>query len=204
MQITIPITWKTIGTAVSILCIVISTTAYAVWEFRKDYIEDLKNQISTYAQSHTWKLPETLKNLNKISSKLQLQIIEKDLLEKLKKENQRIAEDNQKLLTKITVTESKVSEQSKEIETLRAELQKNYLQSDQIKLIEGDSAELVKNELTFGLSNILSTSIMGNLNNDQIYLDIGGNKAINWNGKKCLLILKRIEKPHAIFAFTCN
>lgn len=84
MPINISITWKVLASILGIIGTVGAAIIYTTWEIRKDYIEDLKSQISAYNQAESWKLPDTLKKLNSVSEKLQSQLSANEEIKKLK------------------------------------------------------------------------------------------------------------------------
>ncbi len=203
MQIPVTITWKSIGWIVAAIGAVISATTYAVWEVRKDVIEDLRRQISVYEQSKGWKLPETLAQLNVISEKLQEQFSERALLDKLKVEKQRALEANGDLQRRLTVSENLNASLQARTASLEADLQKSIAQTTTINLKQGESADLVRNRLSLGVSSIYSSWVTGYLDNESISINVGQNRSLEVSGKKCVLTLKRIEQSTAMFAFSC-
>jgi|GEM_PF-3229244 len=203
MDITIPVTWKSVGTAITALIGIIGTTSYVVWEVRKDVVDDLKRQIATYEQSKTWKLPDTLTQLNGVSNKLQRQLATQEQAQALKLDNARLVKQSEVAAEQLTKLDSELKSQTARLRELEAELQRSLATFEQATLKEGESVDVVKNRLVLGVSSIYFSWVSGSLNNEGFRLDVGRSKSMNISGRQCSLVLSRIKSKSATFKFNC-
>lgn len=203
MPINVDLTWKKIWSIAGFLVTVIGVTIYLTWEIRKDYIEDLKNQIAVFNQSESWKLPDTLKKLNGVSEKLQSQLADAEELKNLRTEVSALQETNKKASTSLAVATNRSEQLSQELVSLKTELRKSLAESSQFKLREGQSAELVKNQVIFGVSAVASGLVLGYLNNESVSLRIGGHLPVSFNDQPCKLTLIQTENNVATVSFNC-
>jgi len=199
----IEVTLANILKAISSILLIAGTICYVTWEIRKDYVDDLKNQITTLNQSNSWKLPDTLKQLNSISKKLDSQLTSQE-------DNNRLLEKHRILLDKNSELTRESADQKEQISSLMAELTVAQDQLSQalappqeFTLSRGTSAELAKNTVTLGVSGVYDDWISGNINNESISLNIGNHKFINSFGKPCTLHLIKITPPTAHFKYVC-
>ena len=203
MPINVALTWKKVWSIAGFLATVIGVTIYLTWEIRKDYIEDLKNQIAVFNQSESWKLPDTLKKLNSVSEKLQSQLADAEELKKLRTEVSALEETNKKAATSLADATNKAEQLSVEVVSLKTELRRSLTESSQFKLREGQTAELVKNQVVFGVSAVASGLVLGYLNNESVTLRIAGYLPVRFNDEICKLTLIQTENPVATVSFSC-
>lgn len=204
MPINLSITWKVLASILGVIGTVGGAIVYITWEIRKDYIEDLKSQIAVYTQAESWKLPDTLKKLNSVSEKLQSQLSASDEIKKLKL--QITASELEQAKAKIAAAEAieKSENLSKSVSTLKQELRKGLSESTQFTLREGQTAELVKNRVRFGMSSIGSGYIAGNVNNDRISLSLANSFPIMVNDEPCTIsLLQTSNYLTATISFSC-
>lgn len=204
MPITISLTWTKIWSILGFLATFATVTTYLTWEIRKDYIEELKNQISMYTQADAWKLPDTLKKLKDTSEKLQSQLEADEKIKELTLEVTRLELANSATSSSLREEISKSNTLSIQIISLNQELKKSLSEYSKFNLKEGQTAELVKNRVNFGLSSISSGMIRGYINNESITLKIAGFAPIKVGSETCTLTLLQAEYPLATISFGCT
>lgn len=204
MAFSISNAWKKIVSIFPVLPVAICTTAYVTWEVRKDYIEDLKNQIATYSQSNKWKLPETLKQLNSVSDKLEKQLIDKKELAALRIESKELRENLQTRTQALEATSNENKKLTTQINAIQEELKRARLSPKEFTINEGGSEVIIKNRVVFGLSGVTSGLVIGNVNNEHVTLRIAGNVEIDSLNERCKLTLINTKPPSASFSFSCD
>ncbi|WP_146038501.1 MULTISPECIES: hypothetical protein [unclassified Pseudomonas] len=203
MPINVSVTWKVLWSIIGFLTTVVGATIYLTWEIRKDYIEDLKNQIAVYNQAESWKLPDTLKKLNTVSETLQSQLASAEEIKNLKTALAISEAESKKSALKLVEATTKAEELSAEVDSLSYELRKSLGDTSQFKLREGQTAELVKNRLVFGVSSISSGIVWGYVNNDSVTIKIAGSQTVRVNNELCSITLIQTEYPTATISFSC-
>ena len=201
--IPIPISWASAGWTITAFAGIVCTASLAVWEVRKDVIEDLERQIAAYAQSQTWKLPETITQLNTVSEKLQRQFSTQAEAEALKADNARLVKQGEVMSEQLSKLDAQLKSQAGRLHQLETEMQRSLSAVEQVTLKAGESVDIVKNQLFLGVSSIYSSSMMGRLNNESLHLDIGQSHSLDISGKKCSLLLSRVELKAVTFKFSC-
>lgn len=208
MPVNIVITWKilwySLAVAASVIGTIIGATSYTTWEVRKDYIEDLKNQVSVYNQAESWKLPETLKSLNIISDKLQSQLSASEEIKKLKHNIAVYESTEAKSKSMLSEANANVKKLEGQISTLEYNLRKSLAEQTQFTLKEGQAAELVKNRIIFGMSGIGPGYILANVNNDPVNIRIAGSTSITVDNELCTITLMQTHYPSATISFSCT
>lgn len=203
MPIHVTVTWKVVSSALASLASLVGLTVYATWEIRKDYVEDLKNQVAVYTQAQSWKLPETLKSLNEISEKLQAQFTSEAELKKLKLEKAGDEASLSILNSQLASSADKNEELTATVSDLQRKLQKSVTPANQFVLKPGQSFELAKNQTAFGLVNLYTNSVQGTLDGQRVSVDLTGTLGVKVNGDTCSLRLTQINFETATFSFVC-
>lgn len=170
----------------------------------QNHINDLNNQIKAYEKSSTWKLPETLKQLNSVSEKLDKQLQAQDDLAKLGKENDELEKNNYQLTQKLNAAQGENDDLRATSELLTVQLKQALITPQELVLTAGSSAELVKNHVTFGVEEVYPTWVVGNINNETVRLSIGNYKPVKFLDDTCTLRLTKISRPSAQFSYTCQ
>lgn len=170
----------------------------------QNHINDLNNQIKSYEKSSSWKLPETLNQLNSVSSKIQKQLATNEEFSKLKAENIELTAKQESLATQLrTAAQQNQALTAKNISISR-ELKILLAQAEKLELAEGESAPLIKNKITLGIANVFSNSVHGSVGNKSFALDIGKSRDISFMDVNCSLTLTKIIRPKARFEFLCD
>lgn len=199
----INITWGRFGAT---LLVLIPLGAFLEQHYQnstENHINDLNNQIKAYEKSNKWKLPETLKQLNLVSEKLDKQLQSQDDFAKLGNEVSELKKNNSQLTQDFKKAQSENVSLQARTKQLTDQLNQALITPRQIDLTGGSSAELVKNHITFGLEEVYSTWIAGNINNETIRLNVGNYKLVEVLDKTCTLRLTKISGPAAQFSYTC-
>lgn len=204
MPLTIKVTWPIALTVTPLIVTAAAGFIYLTLNINKAHIEALESEIKTYEKSNTWKLPETLKQLNKVSDKLLNQIDTQDNISRIKIENLELSTKQKDLEAALSSATLERDQLQKKVDSLSSELRASLLKSFTFQISEGESMELVKNRVTLGLSTVYSSSVSSNVNNDNLSLDIGGNTKISYMNHSCTLTLTKVVRPSATFTFTCG
>ena len=203
MPVNVAVTWKVVWSILGFLVSVMGATAYVTWEVRKDYIEDLKNQVSVYNQAESWKLPDTLRKLNDVSEKLQAQFSNEAKIEKLTLEKTAAETSVKKLESQLASSTSQNKVLTATVTDLQRDIRRSLTPATQFTLKEGESFELAKNQSVFGLSSLFSNSIIGKLNGERVSLELAGTLSIDVGGEQCALRLIQTRFPTATLSFAC-
>lgn len=203
MPLNVVVTWKVLWSTLVALATVAGVIVYITWEIRKDYIDDLKNQIAVYSQAESWKLPDTLKKLNSVSELLQSQLSTADEIKKLKLEISDEATKNKVLTIELAKTNAVNAELNTSIVALKNDLSKAVAETHQFSLKEGQTIELAKNQMTFGVTTVVSSWAMGYLNNDRVEIKLAGALPVKLSVGTCFLRLIEGTATVATFSFTC-
>lgn len=203
MPMNVAITWKVLGSILGFLASVIGVTSYATWEVRKDYIEDLKNQVAVFNQSESWKLPDTLRKLNSVSDKLQSQLSYEERIKQLQLSLTSAELKVTKLEAEVGITTSKNKELGEKLVSLQQDLKKSVAPDIRFTLAEGQSYELARNQTVFGLSSIFSSSVRGSINDKDVSISLAGTTPISINDQTCTLRLIQSTLSQAVFSFVC-
>jgi len=203
MPLNIVVTWKILGSALAFLASAMGLSALVLWEFRKDYIEDLKNQIAVYHQAESWKLPETLKNLNEVSGKLQSQLSAAAEIKKLTTDISSAEVGAKQLAAELGEMAAKNKDLTSAVADLKQALRKSLTEATQFTLKEGESHELAKNQIAFGLTTLYPSRVIGLLNGNRVEIPLAGSLLIDVNGVTCSLRLDQGGYAAAVFSFNC-
>lgn len=180
-----------------VLVALFGTTAYATWEIRKDYIDDLKRQIETYEKSNSWKLPATLNALRQASDTFQLSASERKELAQLRVESAALRSLNQKL----TVAHD---DARKRLDSAQAELARLSVPVTTVRLLQGDSQFLIGNTVNLALIYPRSSGASIRLANRERSIDLGETIEFEARSKqKCELTLVKASVVDAHFVISC-
>ena len=204
MPFNIVVTWKIVGSAFAFLASAMGLAALLIWEFRKDYIEDLKNQVAVYHQADSWKLPETLKKLNEVSERLQSQLSADAEIKKLKIDIAASEVSQTKMAAELKEATATSKGLAESVGGLQQSLRKSLTEATQFTLKEGESHELAKNQIVFGLTALYSSRVSGLLNGDRVEIPLSGSLLIDANGETCTLRLIQASYATAAFSFACS
>jgi hypothetical protein len=159
-------------------------------------------QIQGYKKSKEFDIPETVTNIRDVITEFKLNIKEYDRLKELENivkeiDYSRINAENEskKLRDEISILNTKIQS-----------LQKPLTIPKTIELIRGESAALIENHYYLGLSEVHSTSVDINLNNDRKDMSVGHQFTFKLIDQTCIIILKSVKKlsNSATFLFNCN
>ncbi|WP_434766157.1 hypothetical protein [Pseudomonas triticicola] len=200
----INITWGRIAGALVILIPLVALLDQHYQSSTQNHINDLNNQIKAYEKSSTWKLPETLKQLNSVSEKLDKQLQTQGDLVKLGNENDELEKNNYQLTQKLNTAQGENDDLRAISKQLTEQLKQALISPQEFVLTAGSSAELVKNHITFGVEDVYPTWVVGNINNENVRLNIGNYKSVKILDDTCTLRLSKISRPSAQFSYTCQ
>jgi hypothetical protein len=188
--------------AIGAVAALIATTAGATWYIRNDRIDELNHEIEMLKSSREWKLPETLQALKDVSEKVRLNMEERETLDKLKVDNDSLTKKNNELQSEI----SKVTDRLSEVESV---LKKSISVSAKPELAEGESADLIANDVSVGVLSIYypdGAHITFRDSDETLY--VGKRSEFDYAGHKCALKLDRLFKvkglEKAAFSFGCS
>lgn len=176
----------------------------AVWEARKDYVDELKSDIASRKEAATWNVPETIKNLNAASEKVAKQLATMESVEALKSKNKDLEESSAKLSSDLKKTAEELLYQRQRADGLSKELSAIVSPVIEFTLENGETEELIKNRVTLGVHTVYPSSVSFTVNNRQYSLQAGNNESFTMYGKDCLLTLSKLAYPKASFKFSCS
>lgn len=185
--------------------VIAAAIAGGTWEIRKDYIDNLKTEIESLKEADKWKVPETIKQLNAISEKLDKQMSFKEEYEQLKTEHKNFEETKKQLTEDLQKSNNENWTLKEKVSLLSKELNATLLASKEITLTAGESAELIKNKVYLGIQGIYSSFVIVRTNNEDTQtLYVSNNKTFNIMNETCTLTLTKITKENATFHFRCD
>lgn len=198
--------------AVSALLVILVPGAYALAfqiqqgriDDRDKMVESRDKDIESLTMAKTWDVPDTINRLSDISKSLHQQFASMDELKALRKENEGLRSQ----LTSITEEDKekglKLQKMSEQNQTLKNTLDKVFASDQLIDLRQGESAQLIKNNLVIGLETVyVSGGIYGRLGNQPVSMSVGETKELRALGKDCRLTLASTTYPRASFSFAC-
>ncbi|EJF9112483.1 hypothetical protein M9E57_001267 [Salmonella enterica] len=178
------------------------TTIGGLWTFF-DYtyyetINDLNNQISAYEKSNEWKLPETLLKINKSVESLNLRIDERNRLNYLELENDKLKLENKDIRSKMMKTEAALNSANEYLQTVVSK-------HDDFILKRGKSYALTENNLYISAQNVYSTTVEGQFDNEPYTLELGKSKDFSVGNLTCKVVLTSIAymDNEASFSKSC-
>lgn len=169
-----------------------------------NYINDLKNQIETYEKSNSWKLPETLKQLNSASEKLDKQLQSQADIAKLMIDKEELEKTNSQLKKTFNSLSEENGSLRIQVSSLTNRLREVLITPKELVLTRGTSTFLVKNEIALGVESVYPTWVTGHINNGSFSLYVGNQKSIEVMNETCNLTLTKISPPSAYFNYTCS
>ncbi|WP_136474565.1 hypothetical protein [Pseudomonas sp. DG56-2] len=171
---------------------------------RDKQVESRDKEIESLTMAKTWNVPDTINRLSDISKSLHQQFASMDELKTLRKENEGLRAQ----LASLTEEDKKkglslqiLSEQN---QTLKKNLDKTIVSDQVIDLQQGQSAQLIKNNLVIGVDTVYpGGGIYGRLGNQPVTMGVGETKELRALGKDCRLTLASTAYPRASFSFSC-
>ncbi|ULL06115.1 hypothetical protein JNO42_03645 [Pseudomonas putida] len=201
---TIELTWKRAWTIITYALVAAGVIVTVTWEIRKDYIENLKSEISALKETEKWKVPETIKHLNSISEKLDGQMSFKADYERLKLEEKDFESTKAKLAQELESSKRKINELQSSIYKLTNQIKDISTPPQEFSLQRGESIELLKNSVVLGIEAAYESLVLIRLNNDDTKkLYIGNNLIVTSGDKACTLTVKKLIDGSATFNFRC-
>ena len=173
-------------------------------DYKSDHLNELNEKISSYEKSNSWKLPETLKNLNSLSDELSSKIELDQENKKLKKSIDILEKEGIELKSKFHNLEKiniNTLEKNKELNSV---IKKISNENKEFVIKVNESVDLIKNHITLGVEAIYGSSVKVNVNNNGDYLNVGNRKSYSFQGMVCDITLKKIYRDGAEFNFLCN
>lgn len=207
--------WLTPETAlrgVSALLVVLVPGAYTVaYQIQQGRIDDRDRtveardkEIESLTMAKTWDVPDTINRLSDISKSLHQQFSSMDELKALRKENEGLRSQLASLTEEDKEKGLKLQMLSEQNQNLKKTLDKAVVSDQVIDLRQGESAQLIKNNLVLGLEAVYSSGgIYGRLGNEPVSMGVGETKELRALGKDCRLTLASTAYPRASFSFSC-
>lgn len=172
----------------------------------RDRVANLERQIDALKGSDSWKLPETIKQLEVISGRLHQQFAEQDSLVALKKQNADLQGEVKKLHADIAEKDELLLALGKDLLRLQAESEKARAQAEEFAISVGSSVDLIKNDLTLAVSDLgFESSAYVLLDNEQFKMSLGEYRDVTASGRECRLTLASTVPADktATFRFIC-
>ncbi|SEP91979.1 TMF family protein [Pseudomonas sp. NFPP19] len=204
LPVSVEITWKRVWLIAGALAVIGSAIIGLTWSNRMDYLDELKNEISSRKEASEWKVPETIKRLKSASEKLDAQLASMEAIDSLKVKNRELEKANTDLTEALTKSASELVQQNEHASRLAAELKLTLLPAKEFVLMDGESAELIKNRVTLGVYHIYPSWVVVTLNNEQETMYAGNHKTIKSFNGTCTLTLKKLAAINVTFSLTCD
>lgn len=182
--------------AITAVAALLGATSYVTWEIRKDYVDDLKQQIDTYEKSNNWKLPEALNAIKNASDVLVLNEADKKEFMQLRAESTSLRDRTQKLAAEVDDTKKKLT-------ATQDELARISVPVTTIELTQGDSKFLIENTINLALVSALSSQAFIRLANKERYIGLGETIDYEAGAKRCQLTLLKGSSSSARFQNSC-
>ncbi len=197
MPTAIEINTTTVLWAIGAIASIVAVTVAATWHLRKDRLEELQEKLNVLTEAKDWKLPDTLRSLNLLSEKLNLQLEEKAKVDSLMSENEALTKSNRDLQIEV----SDLKESAAKLET---SLKNMLVDSQEIEVAKGETQDLIKNTVAVGVKGIYDPSVEITINNDNRKMQVGNTIEIPFANKICVLRFRTIKKgmpDKAVFSF---
>lgn len=187
MQTTIDVNTANVLWAIGTVATLIAATAGVVWKIRIDRLEQLEHENNVLKDAKDWKLPDTLRSLNQLSEKLNLQLEERDKLDSIVAEKESLMKSNGELQTEVSKLKSDISK-------LEAALNSIIVESQDIEVNQGEAVDLIKNAVAVAVGTIYTSSVDITINNNNHNIKVGNIIEIPYAHRICVLRLRTIKK----------
>lgn len=182
--------------AVSAIVFFASVAAGVAWTIQGEHVDQLKDELAAFQSAKDWTLPQTLKDLNKISEQVRLQLEDTQRLKTLADTDAALSEQNEQLKSRLSALQQKVS-------SLEATNKAFVTKAQDFNLAKGESGELVKNTLMFGVEDIESMFVLVNVGSESYNLSVGQSVDIPYDDQHCFIRLKSLKPDSATFSAGC-
>ena len=178
------ITWWVLLTTCAIVA---STSATAAWYVARARIDD---ELRQYERSKEWQLPALLQELGRTAKLLNLQLQERQELDRLRVENKELSQKNLGMATQIETIGNDRDDLKKKLAEFEA---------DRFDLRQGEARVLVPGELAIGIKNIyLNQSAEVQFGEELKQVLAGATLVGTAGGKRIGVTLVRVDN------FTCT
>jgi seryl-tRNA synthetase len=168
--------------------IVASASATATWYVARAHIDD---ELRQYERSKEWQLPALLKELGETSKRINLQLQERQELERLRGEVSELAQRNAAVTAKLQTIEA-------DRESLKKQLAE--FQADRFELREGEARVLVPGELAVGVKYVSSGEAEIQFGNEPRRIAAGTTLTAIAGGRRYAVTLVRVGASACTFS----
>ncbi|KKA46001.1 hypothetical protein [Salinivibrio sp. KP-1] len=182
-------------------------TATATWNIRNDRLEELNSIVNSYETAESWKVPETIKKLEKSVDYLNSEL-------GLIAENQKYKKEIDELKVQVSELSELVSMKNSQISALEGEAAERehfinglFSYTEEVVLEKNNSVKLFGAEIVVALndaSNILGSADV-TINNSKHRVEVGSIIPVSSANKNCDLIFNEFEGYNSIkFSILCK